>query len=173
MSYDQYTTLTATLNKDVTREQVVEALKPLLDYLEINQEDALEGFDLDDALFSWETLDTKGENEQSVYLHFASEVGASYTDVIDEAAQNLSSLLESAYFEVVNTDCPNPDDAKSIHWIGQGEALENAQREKAIEDCMSALFITLPNPALRDEVAQLIRSFPLPGESSTQRERER
>ena len=160
MIYYAYTRAALTLLPSTTQEQAVQAIAPILNYIDIKirGDQSYEGYH---HRIDW-LEDVHG---LTMEIDLSGDVGDSYLDAVREAAENLSSLIEPSFFEVVNSDCPNPDEAKDIIWAGEGEALERAQRTYAISEIKERLCSTIKDKEAIEAILTAIANAPLPSET--------
>ena len=149
------------LKPQVSKSEIVQALLPISDALDIESDDLLAGFEDDNHTIIWDEYPHL--STPSLYLMTQGDVDSNFSEIVEKAADNLLNLIEPSSFTLIDTDIANPDDAVTAIWVGQGPDLEMAQREDAINKCMSLLCDTLDNDE-RLLIADQIRQAPLPSD---------
>lgn len=161
MGYFHSLQFVGTLKPQVSKSQIVQALSPISEELQITPEELLNGFEDDYCSLEWE--DNPHLSTSTFHLMTQGEVSQSFDEIVGQTSQNLGTLIEPASFTLINSNTSDPDDAVTTIWVGQGPDLEMAQREDAINKCMSLLCDTLDNDE-RLAIADQIRQAPLPSD---------
>ncbi|RIY41142.1 hypothetical protein CJP73_08330 [Neopusillimonas maritima] len=161
MAYFHSLQFVGTLKPQVSKSQIVQALSPISEELQITPEELLNGFEDDYCSLEWE--DNPHLSTSTFHLMTQGDVDSNFSEIVEKAADNLLNLIEPSSFTLIDTDIANPDDAVTAIWVGQGPDLEMAQREDAINKCMSLLCDTLDNDE-RLLIADQIRQAPLPSD---------
>lgn len=139
--------------------QLVDALKPLLEYHGVDVEAVKQNKGLAPSNYDGIELNQHPDSPNFLHVYTSGDVSESYDNLVAEVAENLTPLCAPTKIELHDHDTAELSDAIRVYWIGDGPDLIQAQRAEAIEQCRYILAEAGLSAAQCDQVAELINGF--------------
>lgn len=167
MSFDHSLYIDLYTHKDVQVDQIISAIRPLLDYFEIPESviaqipvEQLPDTNEDENEFSI-VIDSTGSNSHNLFIHTSGDVKESFYDIVDTIIENLAPLCVPEKIELHNHDTGDLSSAIVTYWVGAGDELIVAKRLDAFADLKLVLNDTGVSSDQIEAIKEMVLNLPI------------